>query len=83
VAEGELAVDVDRERRPFTPEPGDGYGEIALLHAVPRTATITARVAGRLLVVDVREFLASVTGSADGHAMAAEVTEQHLARDGR
>jgi MFS family permease len=83
VAEGEFAVTVDGVRRPFTLGPGTGFGEIALLHAVPRTATITALTAGRLLVIDVSDFLASVTGSADGRAMAAEVTARHLERDRR
>jgi len=83
VAEGEFAVTVDGELRPFTLGPGTGFGEIALLHAVPRTATITALTAGRLLVVDVNDFLAAVTGSADGRAMATEVSERHLDRDRR
>ena len=83
VAEGEFAVTVDGVRRPFTLGPGTGFGEIALLHAIPRTATITALTAARLLVIDVNDFLASVTGSADGHAMAAEVTARHLERDRR
>ena len=83
VAEGEFAVTVDGEVRPFTLGPGTGFGEIALLHAVPRTATITALTAGRLLVVDVNDFLAAVTGSVDGRAMAAEVSERHLDRDRR
>jgi len=83
VAEGEFAVTVDGVRRPFTLGAGTGFGEIALLHAVPRTATITALTAGRLLVIDVSDFLASVTGSADGRAMAAEVTARHLERDRR
>jgi hypothetical protein len=83
VAEGEFSVTVDGERRPFTLGAGAGFGEIALLHAVPRTATITALTAGRLLVVDVHDFLAAVTGSADGRAMATEVSERHLDRDRR
>ena len=83
VAEGEFAVTVDGEVRPFTLGPGTGFGEIALLHAVPRTATITALTAGRLLVVDINDFLAAVTGSADGRAMATEVSERHLDRDRR
>ena len=83
VADGEFTVTVDGERRPFTLGPGTGFGEIALLHAVPRTATITALTVGRLLVVDVNDFLAAVTGSADGRAMATEVSERHLDRDRR
>jgi MFS family permease len=81
VAEGELAVTVDGVLRPVTLGPGAGFGEIALLHAVPRTATITATTPARLLVVEANDFLAAVTGSPDGHAIAAEVTAIHLSRD--
>ncbi len=83
VAEGEYAVTVDGERRPVVLGPGAGFGEIALLHAVPRTATVTAETAGRLLVVEADDFLAAVTGSVDGRAIAAEVSALHLARDAR
>jgi MFS family permease len=83
VAEGELAVTVDGELRPVLLGPGAGFGEIALLRAVPRTATVTAETAGRLLVVEGDDFLAAVTGSVDGRAIAAEVSSRHLARDAR
>jgi hypothetical protein len=83
VAEGELGVSVDGARLPSVLVPGTGFGEIALLHSVPRTATITALTAGRLLVVDASDFLAAVTGSADGRALAEEVTAVHLDRDVR
>jgi len=81
VAEGALSVTVDGVRRPSLLGAGDGFGEIALLHAVPRTASITAETSSRLLVVEGTDFLAAVTGSADGHAIAAETTANHLARD--
>jgi MFS family permease len=81
VAEGSLSVTVDGVRRPSMLGPGDGFGEIALLHAVPRTASITAETSARLLVVEATDFLAAVTGNADGHAIAAETTANHLARD--
>jgi MFS family permease len=81
VAEGALVVTVDGVRRPSLLGPGDGFGEIALLHAIPRTASITAETSSRLLVLEGTDFLAAVTGSADGHAIAAETTANHLARD--
>jgi CRP-like cAMP-binding protein len=82
-AEGELTVDVDGVRADHVIMQGYGFGEIALLHAVARTATITARTDVRLLVVDRDDFLAAVTGSVNGHAIAAETSAAHLDRDRR
>jgi CRP-like cAMP-binding protein len=42
--------------------PGEGFGEIALLHAVPRTATVCTLEAMTALVVDRESFLLAVTG---------------------
>jgi MFS family permease len=74
VAEGRFSVTVDGIRRPSMLEAGAGFGEIALLHSVPRTATITALASGRLLTITSEEFLASVTGSEDGRDVATEVS---------
>lgn len=82
VAEGELSVMVDGVLREHTLTIGDGFGEIALLHRVPRTATITALTGSELLIVGAAQFLASVTSSADGAALAAEVSAGRLAADG-
>ena len=41
---------------------GDGFGEIALLHGVPRTATATTIEPSELLVIDRATFLGAVTG---------------------
>ena len=83
VAEGELSVTVDGGLRDHTLTAGDGFGEIALLHRVPRTATVTAITDSELLMVSSAQFLASVTSSADGAALAAEVSAERLAADGR
>jgi hypothetical protein len=46
-----------------TAERGAGFGEVALLANVPRTATITASRAGSLLAIHRVPFLIAVTGS--------------------
>jgi MFS family permease len=81
VESGSLAVDVDGVRRSTPLGAGDGFGEIALLQDVPRTATITAVSDVVLLRIERDDFLAAVTGSPDGHLLADEVTRAHLRRD--
>jgi MFS family permease len=82
VGDGSFDVDIDGETRPQLIA-GDGFGEIALLHSVPRTATVSAATAGRLLVVRSADFLAAVTGSEDGHALAREIAASRVERDHR
>jgi MFS family permease len=82
-AEGELRVDVDGFRADHVIMAGFGFGEIALLRSVVRTATITALTDARLLVIDSDDFLEAVTGSVNGHAIAAEASAAHLDRDRR
>jgi CRP-like cAMP-binding protein len=51
------AADVTRgDKKIATMQPGDFFGEIALVDGGPRTATVTAEEASRLLVVGHREF---------------------------
>jgi MFS family permease len=83
VDHGRLSVAVDGVPREHTLGPGDGFGEIALLHDVPRTATVTALEPCRLLRVERVDFLAAVTGSADGRLIAEQVAASHLDRDAR
>ena len=61
VADGTVAVDVDGVPR-RTQGRGEGFGEIALLRDVPRTATVRAVTPVTLVAVDRDEFLAGVTG---------------------
>jgi len=81
IAEGQFTVSIDGVRRPGVLGPGTGFGEIALLHAVPRTATVTAETTARLLTLRADDFLAAVTGSPDGEAVAREVSRAYLDRD--
>jgi MFS family permease len=59
VADGELEVDLPGAV-PRTLAAGDYFGEIALLHDVPRTATVTARTAALVLALERDDFLAAV-----------------------
>lgn len=60
---------------------GDGFGEIALLHDVPRTATVTAAADGSIWSLDRERFLDAVTGSAAAHSEARRVAAERLAAD--
>jgi MFS family permease len=81
VAEGRLGVRVNGVQRPHVLGAGDSFGEIALLHRVPRTATVTTLTAVRLLALDAADFLGTVTGHPDVERLAADVAQAHLSRD--
>ena len=83
VASGELSVTIDgrpRERRMVA---GDGFGEIALLNRVARTATVTALADCELLVVSSGDFLGAVTATPDGEGLADEISRARLELDRR
>jgi predicted MFS family arabinose efflux permease len=58
--------------------PGEGFGEIALLRDVPRTATVTAAEDTKLFALERDEFIAAVTGYAPSHEAAEAVIGARL-----
>jgi MFS family permease len=76
IAEGEVEVSVD-DRLLRTCGAGDGVGEIALLHRVPRTATVTACSPVTAYAIDAGTFLAAVSGPSAA-AMAAAIVAARL-----
>lgn len=63
--------------------PGTGVGEIALLRAVPRTASVIARGPVSAYSLDRTSFLEAVLGHAASHAAASAVSDDHLADDAK
>jgi MFS family permease len=80
VAAGRLEVKVHgREVRDLGP--GDGFGEIALVRGLPRTATVRAITDVRLVAVDREPFLAALTGQPRSRSIAVGLADQRLAGD--
>ncbi|HUA11924.1 MAG TPA: MFS transporter [Solirubrobacteraceae bacterium] len=81
IASGTVEVFEDGVRR-RTMGAGEGFGEIALLRDVPRTATVRAREAADLLAIDREQFLLTVTGHADAHESALETADMYASPSG-
>jgi CRP-like cAMP-binding protein len=80
VVSGALRVSQDgREVRRLGP--GEGFGEIALLRDVPRTATVSAVDEVELLSLDRPPFLAAVTADPTAAASAETLVTARLAGD--
>jgi CRP-like cAMP-binding protein len=60
---------------------GDGFGEIALVQDIPRTATVTAVGSLRTLNFARADFLAAVTGNPTSLGSARGLALDRLARD--
>ena len=58
--------------------PGDGFGEIALIRGVPRTATVRAETAVGLFALRGDEFVSAVTGHATSAAAADAVIASRM-----
>jgi MFS family permease len=61
--------------------PGESFGEIALLHDVPRTATVRTTVDTRLLGLGSDQFLLAVTGHRRSHQLARAVVDERWPAD--
>jgi MFS family permease len=79
IVEGELEVAAGGATL-NTLGPGDGFGEIALLHDVPRTATVTARTRVTLWELERAPFLAAVTRHVSAREAATSLSQERLVR---
>ena len=61
---------------------GDGFGEVALVRDVPRTASVTATTDCLLYSLDGDVFMETVTANASAGRVAVDVVDGHL-RDRR
>jgi hypothetical protein len=77
IASGELDI-TSAGRHVATRVRGDGVGEIALLHGVPRTAAVTARADSQLYALDREDFLVALTGHSSVRLAADDLVEARL-----
>ena len=77
VCTGEIELDTRKGWR-GTLGAGGFFGEIALLHDTPRTATARAAGPGLLLALERDDFLAAVTGHARTHEAAEALVDERL-----
>ena len=80
IVDGSAAVSVRGAPRPSL-QPGDCFGEIALLRDIPRTATVTAKQPLHTLALGREEFLTAVTGNRTSRAAADALAAQRLSTD--
>ena len=79
IAEGEVEASVDG--RPVNRcRAGEGVGEIALLHSVPRTATVTALTPTHGYSLSAADFLAAIAGPTSA-AAARLIADERLAAE--
>jgi MFS family permease len=78
VADGRVLVSVDGASAGEL-GPGEGFGEIALLRDVPRTATVRAAEDTTLYVLDRAQFLGALSGHTESAAAAEAVAGRRLA----
>jgi cyclic nucleotide-binding protein/MFS transporter len=78
IADGELEVSRGGARLNLLGR-GEGFGEIALLHDVPRTADVVAQTSARLYALGKHDFLAAVTGHPASARVAERIVHERLA----
>jgi CRP-like cAMP-binding protein len=77
VASGEVEVTMNGTAV-ATLGPGDYFGEIALLHDVPRTATVTAETDVELFALDRSDLVETVTGNVRSAETASRLIQARL-----
>ena len=77
VVSGSLLVSIDGAPQAELRR-GDGFGELALIRDIPRSATVAASTASVLLAVDRDPFLTAVTGHARTRERASSIAAAHL-----
>jgi MFS family permease len=78
IGSGEVEILIDG-RLVRVQGPGEGFGEIALLRDVPRTASVRARTPVRLYSLGRRPFLEALTGHAASRTLADRLATERLA----
>jgi MFS family permease len=77
IATGELQVTKDGRNVKLLRR-GDGFGEIALIQDVPRTATVTATTNAELFSLTKEPFILALTGHASSARAAGDMVSQRL-----
>lgn len=77
IADGTVEVTIDGQLV-ATLDRGEGFGEIALLHETPRTASVTAKTDASLLAIDREPFLVALTGHAESEARLTMIVGERL-----
>jgi hypothetical protein len=79
IADGQFEV-VRDGRLATTLQRGEGFGEIALMYEVPRTAAVRAVADSRLYALDRKAFLLAVTGHPSSARAAHDLVDARLAQ---